>query len=373
MPFFGPAHTQNLSASLDGTNVVHGVTRIDLPSCDWGVSLRAEAANPATASEVPQFIAGPENRLVVPALERLLAVEDLAAASTLFNPLVLIGSSGTGKSHLARGITRRWQSLLGDETVEYLTAADFARQLRDARDEGVLEEFRERKTELQLLVLEDLHRLSPRAFVQRELRDTLDVLNESGAVVVITTQQPPAAIVGLEAGLRDRLASGLTLRLQSPGLEARLELLALTATQRGMQINDDQLRQLAHKVTGPAPQLSRAIAEFELVASNTADLAETRAPLQFKQIVAVVARYYSLTQAALCSPARRKSLVQARAVAIHLARTLTDLTYAQIGHSLGRRDHTTILHAARTMEKQLSTDARCQQDIEELKRILTAV
>ncbi len=347
--------------------MVYGVSRIALPSSDWGDSLRSNV--------LPEFVAGPENRLAVPALERLLTGDDLSTTAELFNPLVLLGSTGTGKSHLARGITRHWRTLLNDSEVEYLTAIDFARQLRAAREEGQLDSFRDRLSELRLLVVEDLHRLPTRTFVQRELRDTLDVLIEAGAVVIVTTQQPPAAMANLEAGLRDRLSSGLTVRLQTPGIEARREILQLSANERGIQLDNEQLQQLAHKVEGPAPQLFRALAEYKLADALPvgSPVDSTRPPLKLKQIVAVVARYYSLTQAAMCSSARRKSLVYARSIAIHLARTLTDQSYAQIGQTLGRRDHTTIMHASRTIEKRLTTDASVQQEIEELKRILTAV
>ena len=348
--------------------MVYGVSRIALPSSDGPCSA-------VRADSIPAFVAGPENRLAVPALEQLLAGDDLSAAAQLFNPLVLLGSSGTGKTHLARGITRHWRSLLDTSKVEYVTAIDFARQLHAAREEGELDRFRDRLAGLHLLVVEDLHRLPLRTFVQRELRDTLDVLDEAGAVVVVTAQQPPAAMAGLEAGLRDRLSSGLTMRLQAPGLEARQELLRQTADERGLQLSDEQLLQLAQKVEGPAPQLFRAIAEYQLseLPLPTTSTTTARPPLELKQIIAVVARYYSLTQAALRSAARRKSLVYARSVAIYLARTLTDQSYAQIGESLGHRDHSTIMHASRTLKKRLTNDAATQQDIEELKRILTAV
>jgi len=362
--------------------VVYGVSRIALPSSDWAGSDRASSDRGNSLRAVsPQlcrsstFVAGPENRLALPALERLLSGDQLSEAAELFNPLVLLGSTGTGKSHLARGITRHWRSRLGDSEVEYLTAIDFARQLRAAREEGQLDNFRDRLANLQLLVVEDLHRLPHRPFVQRELRDTLDVLIETGALLVVTTQQPPAAMADLEAGLRDRLSGGLTVRLQTPGIEARRELLQLKAAERGLQLDDQQLQLLANKTEGPAPQLFRALAEFNLTKSLPVEqsIDSLHPPLKLKQIIAVVARYYSLTQAALRSAARRKSLVYARSVAVHLARTLTDLSYAQIGESLGRRDHSTIMHASQTLEKRLLSDASTQQDIEELKRILTAI
>ncbi|MEM8944554.1 MAG: DnaA/Hda family protein [Planctomycetota bacterium] len=326
------------------------------------------------------FFAGPENQLAVPALEQLLQNSDQAPSSgaALFNPLVLIGPTGFGKTHLARGIIRHWAANAGDVATEYLTAIDFARQLRTMREEGTVDALRDRWAKLDLLVLEDLHNLPQSLFVQRELRDTLDRLLDSSAAVVITTQQPPAAIDGLDPGLRDRLTNGLTIRLQPPGVEARRALLQAAAASRGLSLPDDQLCRLAQSVDGSVPQVFRALAEWELLEkSNHAEdrptVNGTRPPLHFRQIMAVVARYFSLTQSALRSSARRKSLVYARGVAIHLARSLTDLSYAQIGQHLGRRDHTTIMHASKSIRSRLVTDATTQQDIEELKRILTAI
>ncbi len=364
--------------------MVYGVSQIALPSSDRSDSLRGHSLR---GGDVPGFVVGHENRLAVPPLMRLLADDALTAASDLYNPLVLLGPTGTGKSHLARSITRHWRTLLGktgsgESTVEYLTAIDFARQLRAAREEGQLVEFRDHLANLQLLVIEDLQRLPHRTFVQRELRDLLDTLIESEAVVVVTAQQPPATMAGLEAGLRDRLASGLTVRLQFPGVEARQELLRRSAETRGIPIDDKHLRLLAHNIEGSAPQLFRAIAEHQLAGTDqnskdsTAEVAPlanvARPPLKLQQIIAVVARYFSLTQAAMRSATRRKSLVYARSVATHLARKLTDQSYAQIGQALGRRDHSTVMHANRTLEKKLANEASVQQDIEELKRILTA-
>ncbi len=360
--------------------MVYGVSRIALPSCDLGGSLRSGGN---LTPRVNDFVLGPENQLALAPIEQLLDTNaptaDISDFAPVFNPLLLLGPTGMGKSHLARGITRHWHATVGETFVEYLTAVDFARQLRAAREENLLDGFREKLASLRLLVLEDLHRLPIRIFVQRELRDTLDTLLEDGASIVITSQTPPATMPDLEAGLRDRLCGGLTVRLQSLGIETRIELLRQAASERGVSIDDDQLGRLAEKVEGPAPQLFRAIAEYELSRSEpaTEDALAVgigdRPPLKFKQILAVVARYFSLTQAALCSPVRRKSLVYARGVAIHLARSLTDLSYAQIGHCLGRRDHTTVMHASRSIDKRLATDATTQQDVEELKRILTAV
>jgi len=364
--------------------VVKGVTQIDLPSC-LGDPAQGFAADGAEVS-LPCFVAGPENRLATVAIERLLAgntprvdgtsrADGLDAAAQFFNPLVLTGPTGSGKSHLARGIARHYHQLLGAGAVEYFAAIDFARQLRAARDEGELELFRDRLGNLSFLIIENLQRLPQRSFVQRELCDTIDSLVSSRRKVLLTAQQSPATMMELEASLRDRLGSGLTVQLRPPGIEARREILELAAASRppATELGSDQLANLAKNVEGPVPQLFRALAELDLTTPDGPDLANLRRPIQLKQLIAVVARYYSITQAALLSSTRRKSLVHARSVVIHLARKLTDLSYAQIGHGLGRRDHTTIMHAHRNIKRLLADDPATQQAIDQLQRILTAV
>jgi chromosomal replication initiator protein len=275
-----------------------------------------------------------------------------------------------GKSHLARGIARHWTRLLGEDAVGFFTAIDFARQLHAARNSGELEQFRERVASLQVLLIENLQRLPQRVFVERALRDTLDALDETGCVVVLTARE----VTPLDAGLRDRLMGGMAIRLSPPGIEARREILHQAANSRGIALADDRLQSLAQHTEGPVPLLMRALAEEELRSTTGQEIAAVcRQPVTLKQIIAVAARYYSLTQAALVSSARRKSLVHARRVIVYLARLLTDLSYAQIGQGLGRRDHSTIMHAQRSIQDLVATDAATQRDLDELRRILTAV
>lgn len=382
--------------------MVYGVTRIDLPSCDWSAARPASGvdAEQVSTNKIPlghavdgplkagtgedilaSFVAGPENRLAVPVLQRLLSGEASHGASILFNPLVLVGPTGTGKSLLVRGIARRWSQLLGPQATGYFSAADLGRQLRSARSAGHLDAFRKQLSCLQLLIVEDIHRLGESLFVQRELRHVLD---DAGSVVVLTAQKPPAAHGHLEAGLRDRLAGGLILRLRPPGLEAREHILQLAANARGVRLDAKQRLALAQNIVGSAPHLFRALTEWELHPSTGERASQGQRvgckmrsgncqPVELKQITALVARYFSLTQAALRGAARRKSLVYARGIAVFLARSLSNLSYAQIGQGLGGRDHTTVMHAQQTTEKLVATDPATQQTIEELRRILTSV
>jgi chromosomal replication initiator protein len=357
--------------SLDGTQVVDGVLQIDLPTGPH--SAKRAGSDDALAPELGTFVAGPENRLPILALEKLLAGEAEFSTAAWANPLMLVGPAGSGKSLLVRAVVRRWLPVLGPDRVSYFTAIDFARQLLAARTDGMLAELRASLARLQLLVIEDLHKLPAKLALHHELRDLFDKLSESGAIVICTSQLSPTVQPQLEAGLADRLSGGLVLWLNHPSTEARLELLCLVTRQRGTQIDDRHLRTLAESVTGPVPHLFRALREWELAAKLGRHPATARTGISAKDVIAVVARYFGVTQSALRGPGRRKSLVFARNTAVYLLRTLSDASYAQIGKDLGHRDHSTIMHSMESMQLALATDAATQHSIEELRRILLAV
>ncbi len=348
--------------------MVDGVTRIEFPGCELG-------STAACAAPAKTFVAGPENRLAAATLERLLNGDSASFFASEFwlDLLVISGPNGTGKSHLARGLARHAVQKFGEQAVVYFTARDFARELRAAHSEKSLEGFRDRLAAASLFVLEDLQSLPQSGFVQRELRDTLDVLQEKKRLVVITAREQPACLAALEPGLRDRLVAGLGIRLSLPGIEARQDLLQLAAKAREITLDEDQCRNLALRVDGPAPRLWQALSETEIqTKTGLKSAAKVHPPVRLKQIIAVVARYHSLTQAGLTSSARRKSLVHARGIVVCLARSLTNLSFAQIGQGLGGRDHSTIMHSMRITQQLATTDPLTQQALDKLQHILTA-
>lgn len=355
---------------LDGTQVVDGVLRIDLPT-----SLHTAGrvgSEHALAAEIGAFVSGPENRLPIFALEKLLTGDGDFSTAAWATPLVLVGPTGSGKSLLVRGIVRRWLPVLGPDRVAYFTAIDFARRVLAARTDGMLTDLRAALAKLQLLVIEDLQKLPAKPALHHELRDLLDRLTDTQATVLCTSQLAPLALPQMEFGLADRLGGGLVLWLNHPSSDARIELLRLVTSQRGTPIDERQLRTIAESATGPVSRLFRALREWEVAARLGLHLPDTRTSLAAKEIIAVVGRYFGVTQAALRGPSRRKSLVFARNVAVYLLRTLTGASYAQIGKEFGRRDHSTIMHSMDSVELALATDPATQQAIEDLRRILLA-
>jgi chromosomal replication initiator protein len=353
--------------------VIDGVLQLDLPRSD---------ATGAAAGMLPSFVVGPENRLLVSPVQRLLSGDDLAEAARLFNPLVLVGPSGSGKSQLTQGMVRHWRRQFEPQSrrdqrqlVEYFTAADFGREAQAAAAEERLVEWRLRIRGLRLLVVEDLQRLRRRDTIEQELRHAVDAILASGGVVVVTAECEPAALTQLDAGVRDRLAAGLTVRLQRPGLAARQAILQLAASSRSIVLTDDELAPLARREAGAPAELFGRLRDTSGSLPPARRAGDDVEPGQhneavLKRIIAVTARYFMVTQAALTGPSRRTSLVRARNIVVHLARRLTGLSYAAIGRALGGRDHTTIMHADRRLTDSLANDPATQQAIDELDRLL---
>ena len=365
-----------MPSDFDGRiHVIDGVLQLELPGSD---------APAAASGMLPSFVVGPENELVVAPLLRLLGDLDLAKrevadGTQLFNPLVLVGGSGSGKSQLVQGIVRHWRQRLDAAQVEYFTAADFCREVQAATDDNRLPAWRETVRSLRLLAIDDLHRLRPRPAFQQELRYAIDAIVAAGGIVVLTADREPIAIGHLDTGLRDRLSAGLTVRLQRPSLAARRAILQLAASARGTVLTDAELARLAQREASSPAELIGRVATATKPRPPVAAPAPTSPPTtdnaatdfaQLKQIIAVTARYFSITQAALTGPARRASLVEARNIAVYLARRLTSLSYADIGRGIGGRDHTTIMHAERRLAERITHDPVTQQAVDELDRLL---
>ncbi len=345
------------------------------------------AGQPLSDNDLPQdddrqpvaleFFAGPENRLVGPAVLGILA-----RRPTPFNPLVLYGPSGTGKSHLARGIAATWKANSPQSRVVYTTAVDFARQMKDAFDAQSVEDFRVRYRGADLAVFEDLGELADRTGAQEELICTLDAIIHQGGQVLATVAAAPQEIGGFAPALQSRLAAGLCLPLSLPGADTRRAILERWSTLREFDLADPILKLLAEGLAGTVPELVGAMFQLEVPARQAGCAVDARRVREFlarrdealrpklRDIAALTARHFSLRLSDLRGASRRRPVVAARDVAIFVCRQLTSESLSRIGEYFGGRDHTTVLHACRKTEEQLEADPAIRQAIDQLQRKL---
>jgi chromosomal replication initiator protein len=427
-----------LSTDLFGDAAADSRATISLRAAE--VSSGGRAATTLSTSGPPMspacprpFIAGDENRLAAVAIAALSVDRP-----TPYNPLVLHGPSGTGKTHLAGGLGMDHQRRHPADRVVYVSGSDFARDYADAVDRHSVDQFRRGYRTARMLVIDGLEGLFGKAPAQGELLRTIDELLDQDARIVATARQAPALLTGspsngLSAGLRGRLSAGLCVPLALPGMAARLELLEHFARERGLELPKSVARILAEGLRTTAAELHGALVSLSFVGHQTvarppvphsavargwatedrnsagkqttsgpADATSTpgiRCPatghndravhidvatarrfvaereatwrVGLSKITSHTARHFGLTMADLKGPSRRRGVVQARGVAMHLARQLTVKSLEQIGSYLGGRDHTTILHGCRQTEKLLEQDPATLQAVATLRRRLS--
>jgi chromosomal replication initiator protein len=346
----------------------------------------------------PRFIGGTEN-LLVRSLEQVIAGEE-----PTWNPLVLWGVSGSGKSLLLDLLAGEFASSFPHTHVVTTTGADFARAFAAACDTDSIADFRQRFGRAQLLAVDDLHRLAGKHGAEQELIHLLDALTRRGSLVICTLRQNPLDTPFCPM-LQSRLCAGLIVPVVPPQQAARREIISALAREQEIALPADVLQRLAcpSALGGPArvtvPQLRHAVIELAQRAKKSSphtpcaenagtrsvpatideswldELAEQERPearTVMKHVAAAVARQFQQSVADLRSSTRRQSVVQPRNLAMHLCRRLTGSSYAAIGRYFGNRDHTTVLHSCRKAVAELAENLPLQRLLDELAASLAA-
>ncbi len=363
--------------------MVSGVFSIPLQACSTPSPEAGPRGRPCRAA-LREYVGSDENRLVQ------FAVQTLLAGQRRYNPVLLCGPTGTGKTLLAEGLAERWREEHPGEPVMATCGADFARSHAYALDTNSLSDFRRRMLTARLFVLDDLQQLRQKTAAQEELARLLDLFLDRATAVLVTSSQPLDVRDGLAAGLCSRLSAGLSVPLRSPGAPARRILLRRLADLYAVPLPDGAIELLAAGPPGAAaaerltvPQLSHAVVQLGHAARTAAapiGLDDVRAFLaaqaaeerpSFRAIAAKAARHFGVTVQQLRGPSRASRVVRARGVAMLLARRLTGKSLQVIGQYFGQRDHTTVLHACRKTELLQHGDPAIAQAVDGLARQLT--
>lgn len=352
------------------------VSSIELPGRPLP-SLGGEGSS-AQAESTQQFVFGPENQVLADVVQRLL--EGPLAGG---NPLVLCGPSGVGKSHLAYGLAQHWRKRGPETLVCCETSLEFSANYSLAMQEESVVPFRNQYLNLSLWIVEGLEQLENKPGCQAEMVRIIDDLLDAGGQVIVTSVAPPHGMEWMIASLRSRLVGGLTLSIAKPATQTRLALLEQFADDRDIALPAEAASLLAGGLQGGTRELIGALLHMEAVSrlehreiaakdarSYLRDGRSSPAQL-LSRITREVAKYFDLTVADLKSASRRRNVVQARGVAMLLARELTGMSHGQLGRAFGGRDHTTALHAWRATQNKMEKDPALALAVEELRMRLT--
>ncbi|MDG2013487.1 MAG: helix-turn-helix domain-containing protein [Pirellulaceae bacterium] len=282
---------------------------------------------------------------------------------TLDSPwsLVLYGPSGTGKSALAETLACRKKL-----NCLRLTGDEFRRQFLTALATKSIADFRQRRQDHEMFVIENLCLPEDEPSLIREFIQFIEYCEQNQKPLVVTAVRLPA-LHGALAGVRSRLSAGLVIEINRPGLEARRAIAADLLKRFELRIMDEDLDWWANWLPDTAPLIRNQISKIALAATDsllTRDIIKTtsrdpdsdQVPQSTKILLKLVSRRYGVQLGQMLGNSRRKEVVRARSVAMYLTRELTDMTFRQIGESIGDRDPSTVRHAYAQIQKNLQTD-----------------
>jgi chromosomal replication initiator protein len=370
------------------SRAVDGVREVELVATEQAAPADRpeEAASKVTLNPdytFERFVIGPGNQLAHAAA---LAVAE--APGEAYNPLFLHGPPGLGKTHLLGAIANYLHRHSPQFSVHYTTAESFTNEFVSCVQGTGIEAFKERYRRADVLLIDDVQFLQGKARTADEFFHTFNALYEGGAQIVLTADRVPAELSALAERLRDRFEWGLTVPVEPPDLATRLVFLGNLAREQTEQLPADALRALASKTSANLRvlkgALTRVVALSSLTASKvTAESIEEAAPgctierepsrrPDAHAIQSAIAAQLGITVEAMLSPNRAAPVTRARQIAMYLTRELTDHSLQEIAAVFNRRDHTTVMHAIRKVERRALEDASLSRILEELRDELSS-
>ncbi|WP_246160718.1 chromosomal replication initiator protein DnaA [Nocardioides humilatus] len=322
------------------------------------------------------FVIGSSNRF-----PHAAAVAVSEAPGKSYNPLLVYGDSGLGKTHLLHAIGHYVRSLYAGAKVRYVSSEEFTNEFINSIRDDRQDRFKKRYREVDVLLIDDIQFLQGKTQTQEEFFHTFNYLHNAQKQIVLTSDQAPKKLEALEDRLRNRFEWGLITDVQPPDLETRIAILRKKAAMDRLTAPPDVLEFIASKIQTNIRELEGALIRVTAFANlNRQDVDLTLAEIVLKDlipeggepeitaplIIAQTAAYFGLSIEELTGPSRGRHLVMARQIAMYLCRELTGLSLPKIGAQFGNRDHTTVMYAERKINQLLGERRAVFNQVSEL-------
>jgi chromosomal replication initiator protein len=309
------------------------------------------------------FVIGSSNRFAHAA-----AVAVAEAPGKAYNPLMIYGDSGLGKTHLLHAVGHYIRNYYDRVRVKYVSTEELTNDFINSISENRTAEFRRAYRDIDVLLVDDIQFLESKIQTQEEFFHTFNTLHTAQKQIVLTSDRPPKALEALEPRLRSRFEWGLMTDIQPPDLETRIAILRKKAAAERLTAGPDVLEFIASRIKTNIRELEGALIRVTAFASlNRQEVDLSLAEIVLRDLIPEggetqisstaimthVADYFAVTVDELCGQSRTHVLVTARQIAMYLCRELTDLSLPKIGQLFGGRDHTTVMHADRKIRQLL--------------------
>ena len=360
---------KNKSPELKNPFVIPGIRNVKIES----------QLNPSYNFE--NFLEGDSNRL---ARSAGMAVAN-KPGGTSFNPLLVFGGVGLGKTHLVHAIGVEIKDKYPEKTVLYISAEKFTQQYIESVKKNNRNDFIHFYQIIDVLIVDDIQLLSGKAGTQDVFFHIFNHLHQNGKQVILTSDKAPVDMIDIEQRLLSRFKWGLSAELQHPNFDTRIAIIKNKLFRDGVDMPEEIVEFLANNIKTNIRELEGAI--ISLIAHSsfnkreiTIDLAKkivdnyvkhTKREVSIDYIQKVVSDYFQMDVDTLQSKTRKRHIVQARQLAMFFAKKFTKASLASIGSQIGKRDHATVLHACKTVDNLSATDKQFRKYVEDLNKKLT--
>lgn len=367
----GPIEVEFVVGEQDSPGPAPDPTISDLPP----VQARPRRQLPNPKYTFDNFVVGASNQFAHAAS---LAVAESPAKA--YNPFFIYGGVGLGKTHLLNSIGN-FVMEKSDLRIAYVTTEQFTNEVINSIRYDKMIDLRRRYRNIDMLLIDDIQFLAGKERTQEEFFHTFNTLYEARKQIVLSSDRFPKEMPSMEERLRSRFEWGLIADLQPPDVETRIAILRKKSEEEGIAIGDEVVQLLAENLRSNIRELEGALIRLGAYSTLTGktittEMAKTilrdllgskRKFITLEDVQEVVANRFNVKISELKSKRRTKTLVHPRQIAMFLSRELTDSSFPEIGREFGGKDHTTIIHACRQIEKALDDDTALRTTIESLK------
>ncbi len=360
---------KNKNPELKNPFVIPGIRNVKIES----------QLNPVYSFE--NFLEGDSNRL---ARNAGIAVAN-KPGGTSFNPLLVFGGVGLGKTHLAHAIGVDVKDKYPEKTVLYISAEKFTQQYIESVKKNNRNDFIHFYQIIDVLIIDDVQFLSGKSGTQDVFFHIFNHLHQNGKQVILTSDKAPVDMQDIEQRLLSRFKWGLSAELQKPDFETRVSIVKNKLYRDGVEMSDGVIDYIAKNIKTNVRELEGAI--ISLIAQSSFNKKEitlglakeivekfvknTKREVSIDYIQKVVSDYFQMDIDTLQSKTRKRHIVQARQLAMFFAKKFTKASLASIGSQIGQRDHATVLHACKTVDNLSSTDKQFRKYVEDLTKKLS--
>ena len=325
------------------------------------------------------FIVGPFNELAQAAAQAVIRKPGIA-----YNPLLVYGPTGLGKTHLIQAIGNLFRINAPERKVQYVTSEKFSMDYVSSVQSGKVQGFKEKYRQYDLLIMDDVQFLAKMEKTKEEFFHLFNYLHSNNKQLVFSSDQHPNLIQGIEDRLRSRFNAGMIISVTPPDHESRLAIVRSKAAAHNVIFPDEVLEYLAHEVEGNVRELEGALnlllIQFEM-RGEILTITDAKTLLRgasnvFKKAVSVpdvvkmIANFYGVEEASIYEKTRRKEVVRPRQMIMFLLREDFKISFPTIGNKIGGRDHTTVIHSCEKIKNDLRSDSVLSQELQQIRLML---